>query len=140
MQCYCAAARRVARRLTRMFEAALEPAGMSPAQFELLSYLQARAGASQTEVAEALDLDQTTLSRNLRGLVTRRWVESAAGVQDRRLAVYRLSADGVSALRAALPLWQRATETVESALPQKDAVWRVLGELGGAAAAVASHP
>ena len=139
MQCYCAAARRAARRLTRMYEAALEPAGMNPAQFELLSYLQGRPGLSQTAYAEALDIDQTTLSRNLKGLVERGWLEASAGAQDRRLAVYRLSSAGVSTLRMAMPLWQRAMETVEAGLEEKDAVWRVLGELGGAAGDSASH-
>ena len=139
MQCYCAAARRAARRLTRLYEAALEPAGMNPAQFELLSYLQGRPGLSQTAYAEALDIDQTTLSRNLKGLVERGWLEASAGAQDRRLAVYCLSPAGVSALREAMPLWQRAAETLESALQEKKAVWRVLGELGGAAGDSASH-
>jgi DNA-binding MarR family transcriptional regulator len=123
-----------------MYEAALEPAGMNPAQFELLSYLRARPGLSQTAYAEALDIDQTTLSRNLRGLVTRGWVEASAGAQDRRLAVYSLSPAGRSALQAALPLWQRAMETVEAALPEKDTVWRVLAELSGAAGSMAPHP
>jgi DNA-binding MarR family transcriptional regulator len=140
MQCYCAAARRAARRLTRMYEAALEPAGMNPAQFELLSYLQARPGMSQSVYAEALDIDQTTLSRNLRGLVQRGWVEASAGAQDRRLAVYRLSPAGGLALREAMPLWHRAMEMVEARLQEKDAVWRVVGELSGAAGVGASHP
>jgi DNA-binding MarR family transcriptional regulator len=139
MQCYCAAARRVARRLTRLYEAALAPAGMNPAQFELLNYLAARPGLSQSAYADALDLDQTTLSRNLRVLVQRGWVETSAGAQDRRLAVYGLSAAGEEALRAAMPLWQQATEMVGAALPAKDAAWRVLGELGGAASAPASR-
>lgn len=139
MPCYCAAARRLARRLTRTYEAALEPAGMNPAQFELLSYLHARPGLSQAVVAEALDIDQTTLSRNLQRLVKQRWVEASAGALDRRLAVYRLSPAGVSALMAATPLWQRAMERVEAALQEKDAVWRVLGELSVAAAAATPH-
>ncbi len=134
MQCYCAAARRVARRLTRIYEAELRGAGMNPAQFEVMSYLQARPGVSQAALAEALDVDQTTLSRNVRLLAGQGWVTVSDGVKDRRVSTYALSVAGAAALQVAMPLWERARARVAGSLGDKAAVWRVLGELGAAAA------
>ena len=69
MRCYCAATRQVARRLTRFYEAELRSVGMSATQFELMANLRGRPRVSQSELAVALDVDQTTLSRNLKLLV-----------------------------------------------------------------------
>jgi DNA-binding MarR family transcriptional regulator len=106
---------------------------MNPAQFELLSYLQARPATSQAVLAEAMDIDQTTLSRNVKVLVGQGWVVASAGVKDRRVSAYALSDAGAAALQVAMPLWERAKARVEGSLGDAEVVWRVLGELGAAA-------
>ncbi len=133
MQCYCAAVRRVARRLNRMYEAELRGAGMNPAQFELMNYLRELPGVSQAALAEAMDLDQTTLSRNVRVLVGQGWIVASVGLKDRRVSTYALSEAGVVALQAAMPLWEGAKARVEGSLGSTEEVWSVLGELGTAA-------
>ena len=132
-RCYCAAARKLARRLTRVYEAELRAAGMNPAQFELLNHLHARPGSSQAVLAEAIDADQTTLSRNLKLLVEQDWVESMESAEDRRRAAYRLTAEGRRSLQRALPHWRRASNKVESSLRSPDTVWRALRDLSAAA-------
>jgi DNA-binding MarR family transcriptional regulator len=117
-----------------MYEMELRGAGVNPAQFELMSYLQARPGESQAALAAALDVDQTTLSRNVRLLAGQGWVRVSAGVKDRRVSTYALSDAGEAALQVAMPLWERAKARVEGSLGEKATVWRVLGELGAAAA------
>jgi len=134
MQCYCAATRQVARRLTRLYEAELRPAGMNPAQFELMANLQGRPGASQSELAVAMDVDQTTLSRNLKLLMGRGWVSSKTSAKDGRRAEYRLSGEGQRVLKRAMPCWERAMGRVRVGLGAKaDGVWGVLAGLGDAA-------
>ena len=133
MQCYCATARRVARRLNRMYEAELRGAGMNPAQFELLNYLREMPGVNQAALAEAMDLDQTTLSRNVRVLVEQGWIVASPGLKDRRVSTYGLSDAGVVALQVAMPLWERVKARVEGSLGSTEAVWGVLRELGVAA-------
>jgi DNA-binding MarR family transcriptional regulator len=134
MRCYCATARRLARRLTRMYEAELRPAGMNPAQFELMNHLRARPGLSQAVLAAALDVDQTTLSRNLRLLIQQRWVRASSGAKDRRVWAYDLTEAGSRALQTAMPLWRRAHERVQAALPDDARVWQSLAELAAAPA------
>jgi DNA-binding MarR family transcriptional regulator len=122
-----------------MYEAELRGAGMNPAQFELMCSLRARPGLSQAALAEAMDVDQTTLSRNVRLLAGQGWVTVSGGVKDRRVSAYALSDAGEGALQAAMPLWQRAKARVAGSLGDEEAVWRVLGELGAAADGGAPH-
>jgi len=116
-----------------MYELELRRAGMNPAQFELMSFLRVRPGVNQAALAEALDVDQTTLSRNVRLLAGMGWVTVQAWAKDKRVSTYALSEAGVAALQMAMPLWERATVRVEGSLAEKASVWKVLEELGAAA-------
>jgi DNA-binding MarR family transcriptional regulator len=134
MRCYCAATRQVARRLTRFYEAELRSVGMSATQFELMANLRGRPGVSQSELASALDVDQTTLSRNLKLLVGLGWVSVGVSAVDGRRSEYSLSGEGLRVFRRAVPCWERAMAKVEEGLGGKAAgVWRVLERLGAAA-------
>jgi DNA-binding MarR family transcriptional regulator len=134
MRCYCAATRQVARRLTRFYEAELRSVGMSATQFELMANLRGRPGVSQSELAAAMDVDQTTLSRNLKLLVGLEWVSVGTSATDGRRSEYALSAEGVLAFRRAVPCWERAMARIEEGLGGKaSGVWGVLERLGAAA-------
>lgn len=134
MRCYCAATRQVARRLTRFYEAELRSVGMSATQFELMANLRGRPGVSQSELAAAMDVDQTTLSRNLKLLVGSGWVSATASAKDGRRSEYRLSNEGSRVFRRAVPCWERAMAKVEEGLGGKaGSVWGVLERLGAAA-------
>jgi DNA-binding MarR family transcriptional regulator len=134
MRCYCASTRQVARRLTRFYEAELRDTRVSPTQFELMSNLQGRPGASQSELATAMDVDQTTLSRNLKLLITEKWVTVTPSKSDARRGEYRLSTEGRKALRKAQPHWERATKLVQERLGETALeTLGVLDKLGTAA-------
>ena len=130
MKCLCASTRHAARLLTRCYEEELRQANLTPAQFELLGNLYARPGLPQSELAEALCLDQTTLSRNLKILIDRKWVERGASDKDRRQAIYTLGEDGRKALLNAFPYWQRAQERMQKSLGSDwETVWSTLERL-----------
>jgi DNA-binding MarR family transcriptional regulator len=134
MRCYCAATRQVARRLTRFYEAELRSVGMSATQFELMANLQRRPRVSQSDLAEAMDVDQTTLSRNLKLLVGLGWVSVAASATDGRRSEYALSGEGLRVFRRAVPCWERAMRRIEEGLGAKPgSVWGMLERLGAAA-------
>jgi DNA-binding MarR family transcriptional regulator len=65
------------------------------------------------------DLDKTTLSRNLRLLKQRGWIEFGAGsdARERRAA---LTALGRRRLEAARPAWRSAQEELRAALGGRD--------------------
>jgi len=139
MKCFCAGTRQVARLLTRYYEEELAAAGITPAQFELLATISGRPGLSQGELAEALSLDQTTLSRNLKPLLQQKWVNAGGSSEDRRRVVYTASRKGSAALRRAMPHWQRAQSRIETALGKETrAIWESLDRLRAEARAVTS--
>jgi DNA-binding MarR family transcriptional regulator len=116
MFCYCAASRRLARSLTARYDAALAPCGLTAAQFETLSQLQAMGPGTGRALAERLALDKTTLSRNLKPLLEASLVSSQPGENDARQVFYALSPRGRQRLVKAMPLWQVAHDESVSRL------------------------
>jgi DNA-binding MarR family transcriptional regulator len=60
-------------------------------------------------------MDRSTLSREIAPLVEAGFVEAHADPADRRRRVLALTADGVSRVEQALPLWARAQEAFAEA-------------------------
>jgi DNA-binding MarR family transcriptional regulator len=108
--------RLVARRITRFIEARLAPAGVSSAQFAMLCLVAGGADDTLGDLAQRADIDQSTLSRNLEGLVRAGWVMVVLGEGDRRRRGACLTEAGRSRLAAAMPLWQRAQAELEQRL------------------------
>jgi DNA-binding MarR family transcriptional regulator len=112
--CYCAAARKTARLLSRVYDRHLASADMTMPQFSLM-LLIARAGEiTAAELAEKLGMDRTTLVRALKplqrdGLV----VDRRAGPKTRQL-VYTLSEKGTAKVGEAMPLWLAAQREIET--------------------------
>jgi DNA-binding MarR family transcriptional regulator len=107
LSCACANLRRAARVITRLYDAALRPSGLSVAQFTLLQALNTAPGMSQKQLAVLLEIDSTTLTRTLQPLRRAGWLRSTAG-DDRREVHLALTVAGKSTYRRALPYWERA--------------------------------
>jgi len=132
MNCFCARTRLLSRLLTRHYAEHLKPAGVTPTQFELLSRLSAVEGASQSEIVKAMDLDQTTLSRNIKSMIENGWVTRTTGSKDGRVAMYRITAAGRAKLKRAYPEWKRAQSAIERSLGgEPEAVWAAFDRLKG---------
>jgi DNA-binding MarR family transcriptional regulator len=95
--------RRSSRLLTRYYEKEMTEAGLTPAQFELLTVLSRRPGVSQSELVEVLEVDQTTLSRNMKVLLERGWIMGCGAAGDKRRVIYSLAAAGKRVFRDAVP-------------------------------------
>jgi DNA-binding MarR family transcriptional regulator len=129
LPCACAATRLAARVLTGVYDQELRRSGVQATQFGLLAALDRHAGASQEQLAAWLAMEQSTLSRNLKGLARKRWVTShvAAGTRSAR---YAATAAGRAALARARPGWQRAQARVKQAIGEDwDALWPLLRKL-----------
>jgi len=123
-ECLCFRVRRTSRVLTRMYDDALRPLGIHATQLTLLNAIAmvASGGGGIRRLAEALAMDSTTLSRNLRPLVAEGWVELHHAAGGGRSRVARLSRDGERMLERALPLWEAAHARVLEALGEEDAL------------------
>ena len=91
--CTCLILRQAARAVTEMYDQALKPCGLGVTQFALLGAVARRGPAGVTELAKALAIDRTTLSRNLRPLVDRGLLQ-AVGSADRRQRRIALTSRG----------------------------------------------
>ena len=114
-QCVCVNLRRATRALTQAYDAALAATGIKVTQFSLLRAIQRNEPAAITALADDLDLDRTTLARNLLPLQRDRLVTLADGA-DQRVTEVRLTAKGRKAIAAALPLWQQIQSDVAQKL------------------------
>ncbi len=113
--CYCAAVRTAARKTTALYDAALEPAGLTLAQYSLLRKIERAGTVSLTELGRLAELDRSTVGRNVKALEQLRLVRPAAA-KDRREAAVRLAPAGAAALGRAAPLWEEAQRRVEATL------------------------
>lgn len=113
--CTCALLRRVTRAVTRDFEAVLKPAGINVGQFTLLSMLTGEEGLPVAELAGRLDLDRTTLSRNL-GPLLRDGLIAERGTDDHRVREITLTPKGRAVQSDARSLWAQAQEKYVSTL------------------------
>jgi len=112
--CTAACMRRIARRVTAFYEPYLAPAGVTLSQYSLLSNLGELA-QSQTALADRLEMDRTTLTRNLKALLDRRWVAVTAG-DDARQRLVQLTPAGRRQRAAARERWKSAQQALEKTL------------------------
>ena len=103
--CLCFAAQRAARALSRRFDEALAPLGLTSWQFSLLTSLNQPETPSMGSIAALLVMDRTTLTANLKPLEQRGFVEIAVDPADRRVRRLKLSSAGRRVLRSAMPIW-----------------------------------
>ncbi len=116
--CACAGIRRASRLVTQLYAQEMGSA-IEPTQFALLMALDRMPGCSQASLGQALGFDKTSLSRNLRLLSGRGWVEPAPSA-DRRERSFRLSPAGAEMLRSTEPKWRSAQEKLRAALNAED--------------------
>jgi DNA-binding MarR family transcriptional regulator len=112
--CACSHTRMAARAVTRFYDEALRPSGLKSTQFVLLAAIEAGEAASITDLAEAVDLERTTLVRNLQLLRKEGLVSPLAGINGRRKPA--LTEKGRETLESAMPLWRRAQSEFEDRL------------------------
>jgi DNA-binding MarR family transcriptional regulator len=105
--CACRNLRRTARAVTQLYDDTLRPSGLRITQFTLLVAVAISEPVPITRLADALDLDRTTLARDLKPLTERGLLEITTG-EDKRTRMVRLTVQGREAIARAYPLWQRA--------------------------------
>jgi DNA-binding MarR family transcriptional regulator len=116
--CNCGALRKASRRVTRLYDEALAPAGLNSSQHALLAELERWSDQPPTilELADALVIDRTTIARNLRPLERDGYIGIRASEVDRRSKVVTLTAAGRKKLGQAKVLWKQAQDAYETAL------------------------
>lgn len=107
-QCAGVNVRLAERRITHFLEQHMGGAGLSLAQFGLLAHIAAAQEDTISALAARAGLDQSTLSRNLRGLEEAGLVEIVSTETDLRRRAVWLTETGARRLEGALARWRVA--------------------------------
>lgn len=118
--CICFLLRSAARRASEHYTRHLAKIGLGLPQHSLVGMAagfekQNGRPASITELAKALDLDRTTLSRNIRPLLADGLLTLEPGPHGRAKAV-RATREGRAAYRAGIALWRQAQDEMIAGL------------------------
>ena len=110
--------RRSDRIVTQFYDQIMAPSGLSGPQFGVLSSIAAAAREAPVTInglAKLMDMDRTTLTRNLSVLVKRHLARTEEG-EDRRMRLVVVTPEGEQTLRRAWPLWQEAEARIVAAI------------------------
>ncbi len=102
--CTCATIRKAARIVTQMYEAAIQETDLKVGQVTMLAVLSNEGDMPLTSLADALVMDRTTLTRNLKPMVRDGFI-SVATEEDQRVRMVGLTDKGKQKIKQAYPLW-----------------------------------
>ncbi|HXP97768.1 MAG TPA: MarR family transcriptional regulator, partial [Telmatospirillum sp.] len=104
-----------ARAMTRLYDAHLQAVGLTLTQYSLLSNLIRRAPLSIHDLAAAMGMDRTSLSRTLTPLKDRGMIDFGSAA-DRRSKVVLVTEEGRRARQAAERHWRAAQDALQKKL------------------------
>jgi DNA-binding MarR family transcriptional regulator len=99
--------RQLLRRVSLVYDHAMAECGLKITQYSLLTHIEKLGPITQTDLAKAMGMDSSTLSRNLRPLESAGWVAVYAG-DDARSHALSLTTSGRKKRTQAQTLWKRA--------------------------------
>jgi DNA-binding MarR family transcriptional regulator len=114
--CNCTALRKATRRVSQLYDSALEPCGLRTTQRSILMQIaRSQNPPSLGELAEALVMDRGALTHTLKPLERDRLIEIRVDPEDRRNRLVALTAAGRKKLEESQALWKRAQQGFEAA-------------------------
>src|SRR5262249_8799986 len=105
--CNCTVLRKAARRVSMLYDRALDPSGIRLTQYALLAELDRGGPMTITELANAMVMERNRLGHNLQPRERDGLVRREAG-SDRRSRIIVMTEMGRQRLAKAKPLWRRA--------------------------------
>ena len=114
--CLCLATQRAARTLSRLFDDAFRPLGITSGQFSLMMALSRPLPWRIGDLANMLAMDRTTITANLKPLERDGFVSIAIDKDDKRGRNATLTSKGHVLLKRALPIWKETHREVDKML------------------------
>jgi len=107
-ECLLSRARKLDRVLTGIYDAELRPFGLKATQLNLLVLVAKTGPIRRIEIAKGLQLDPSTLTRNLKIMLTNGWIQEIADGKDGRGLPVQITAQGRDLLNQIGPSWRKA--------------------------------
>jgi len=114
--CIARRVRQQARVISRIYDEQLRPHGVNASQVNMLVALALLGEVQPAQLARQLQLEKSTLSRNLARMQKRGWIRVETSDDDARRQRVSLTPAGRTTLRAAHPAWQAAQAAVKRTL------------------------
>src|SRR5882672_9449248 len=133
-ECIAVRLRALTRAVTRLYNRALRPYGLTVNQMNILAAVSYIGQARGQDVCRALHLEKSTLSRDLERMRANGWIESLPG-DDGRTSLLRVTPAGKKLLEKSAPAWRQAQQEAEDLLGKEHSA-----NLGRAAAAILPLP
>ncbi|NOZ40987.1 MAG: winged helix-turn-helix transcriptional regulator [Planctomycetes bacterium] len=113
--CIAVRLRMLNRVVTNIYDDALRPLDLKVSQMNILVATAKMQIARPAVVCDRLQLDVSTLSRNVERMKARGWLEVVA-VEDGRAQPFQLTNEGKVLLQKAAPLWKKAQKEAKALL------------------------
>jgi len=107
--------RQLTRRVTQHYDAAMAPSGLKTTQYSLLSHVLRLGPIRPGDLAAAMTMDASTLTRNLRPLVDAGWVALEQGA-DARSRLVHITEAGRAKRAQAQRCWKAAQLSLNDVL------------------------
>jgi len=104
--CIAVRLRRLNRVVTNLYDEALRPLGLKASQLNILIVAAKLGHARPVRVCEILQLDASTLSRNVQRMQANGWLEVVPG-EDARAQPFRLTRTGMRLIEKSIPAWEQ---------------------------------
>jgi DNA-binding MarR family transcriptional regulator len=111
-ECLGFRARLLSRVITAVYDDALAEMGLKVSQFSVLNAVASREDTRPAELAKFLEMDESTLSRNVARMCAKGWLRLEPGEDDRRSHQIAITEVGKALLRKSYPAWQQAQSRV----------------------------
>jgi DNA-binding MarR family transcriptional regulator len=93
--------------VTNLYDDALRPLGLKISQLNILTVTAKLGLARPTQICEILQLDKSTLSRNVERMREHGWLD-VVPEEDARAQPFRLTLQGKRLIEKAVPAWEQA--------------------------------
>lgn len=108
--CLMGHARVLSRVLTGLYDEELRPFGIKASQLNLLVVIAKRGPVRRMDIGKLIQLEPSTLTRNLQVMLKNRWVEELDDGKDARGLPLAATAAGMALLERVAPAWRRAQQ------------------------------
>lgn len=118
-ECYCITLCRAEGALTAFYDEHLRGLGITVKQYCLLTNLDEMEEANAGELAVQVNLERSTLTRNIKLLQSKGWIYDRAEA-GRRPHRYALTQEGQQVVLKARQIWDQTQEEVEKIIGEED--------------------
>jgi DNA-binding MarR family transcriptional regulator len=122
---------RSGQRADEVFSLSIGNSDITPRQYEVLSVVATKDGASQTDIVNATGIDRSTTAELVARLVKKGWLQRRRAKDDARAYAVRITAAGKKAMKIGEGACLEADEKVLAGLPpaQRTKLIKALGAI-----------